>query len=420
MLLCALLLQGCAALMNSNRPAYHGRIAQPVWHNASMQVEQQPLIYDGMVYAVGRPFEGRNWPRVYAFDARTGQVKWETTFSAKAILLPVEQTLYVADQGSRVHSLNAKTGEEFAPPDAIDFATAAYGGEMLYSAGGSILSARTRAMLPVGEVTVDRRPKPVWRAYPEIEKQMVPVVGGANVYTFGLTPSDFLTKKRSLVGVYAYDRRNGELRWKWEKQDKTDAFLVYGVAADESSAYLWMIDKTQSLLGKGILLALDAATGNEKWRHTTSMFVYFPTTPLLLKSGEIVIADYPTGDVKVADEVGWVYRALNRETGTVAWESRTPWKYRNLAYADGMLLASDQKVHEVFNENNQHSPDSWVSAVDLRSGQERWRSETMELGILTTPAASDGLVVVGSKPFTWSDPKREGKPEVSGLWAWRM
>jgi hypothetical protein len=78
-------------------------------------------------------------------------------------------------------------------------------------------------------------------------------------------------------------------------------------------------------------------------------------------------------------------------------------------------------VHALLTENNNTSPDSWVSAVSLRSGAELWRSETVELANFTRPAAGDGMVVVGSEPFVWAaDPQNTGKPGVSGLWAWRV
>jgi len=45
------------------------------------------------------------------------------------------------------------------------------------------------------------------------------------------------------------------------------------------------------------------------------------------------------------------------------------------------------------------SPDSFLTVVDIRTGQELWRSETITLGTFTTPAVADGIVVVGSLPF---------------------
>ncbi len=83
-------------------------------------------------------------------------------------------------------------------------------------------------------------------------------------------------------------------------------------------------------------------------------------------------------------------------------------------------MRSERKVHQLLTENNDKflSPDSWVSMVDLRTGKEFWRSQIVELGVFTTPATGDGMVVVGSKPFYWSSGEIKGKPEVAGLWAW--
>lgn len=86
----------------------------------------------------------------------------------------------------------------------------------------------------------------------------------------------------------------------------------------------------------------------------------------------------------------------------------------------GLLSASDRKVHDVLDENNKTSPDSWMCALNLRTGKEIWRSQTIERGVFTSPAAGERMVVVGSKPFTRDDPAdKAGKNDVSGIWAWR-
>jgi hypothetical protein len=55
---------------------------------------------------------------------------------------------------------------------------------------------------------------------------------------------------------------------------------------------------------------------------------------------------------------------------------------------EGLLFASDKKVHQVLTENNNTSPDSWVGVVNVR--------------------------------FIWaSDPPVAGKDSVAGIYAWR-
>jgi outer membrane protein assembly factor BamB len=223
-----------------------------------------------------------------------------------------------------------------------------------------------------------------------------------------------------LSGVYAFDEGTGALRWKWEFEDKRDAFPCENLTADGSFAFAWMMDKRQSLFGRGTLIALDAGSGQEKWRHATSGYANLAGEPLLQDGNTVLIADYPAGKDSTAEEAGFVYRALDRASGGKIWESQTNWKYQDGVSIGGLLFVSDRKVHAVLNENNDTSPDSWISAVNLRSGKEIWRSETIELGIFTTPAAGGGIVLAGSKPFTRNDPAiKGGKNEVAGLWAWR-
>jgi hypothetical protein len=62
-----------------------------------------------------------------------------------------------------------------------------------------------------------------------------------------------------------------------------------------------------------------------------------------------------------------------------------------------------------------------LTVVDLRTAAKRWRSETFKLGVLTAPAATDGIVVVGSAAFSstrfWA---ASGSPEVNGLFAYPL
>lgn len=430
----ALFAIGCAALMNSNRPRYDGPVVGPAWHNAYVKIEQTPVIHEGVVYAVARPFSERDWPRVYAFDLKSGASLWAAGFPARAILLAAGSSLFVADDGGRIHSMNAKTGAEFAPPDSLSFAAAAASQGFIYTAGGYVVEAWPLASLPVRRQSTTQPTPPLWQSFippvggkpafgtllPPLKFPVPPVAAGGTVYVYAFSPEDYLAQRSSQQGLYAFDARTGTLRWKWEIVEKFGSHFVDGMTADAGAVYVWLVDKSKSVFGTGVLVAFDAATGKEKWRHTTSMYVSFGAAPLLLDPNAVVIADYPPGKDGTADEAGFIYRALDRATGARLWESKTAWKYRISVTLGGLMFVSDQKVHEVLTENNNDSPDSWISAVNLRSGKEMWRSQTVELGIFTAPAAGEGMVVVGSKPFTWADPPRAGKKDVAGLWAWTV
>jgi len=411
LLACSLALVGCAALLNSNRPRYHGPIVKAAWHNSSIHVDRKPVIHDGVVYVVGMPFGGREFRRVYAFDLKSGKPLWENDFPVDKILLTTGSLIFLQENGGRPRLLDAKSGKDLklSPLLAMRSATAADG--VVYSVAGSSLEARTLESLQSDN-------KYLWHAEVPVTPivSLPPVVAGGTVYVGSLSDFVLTPLKRAETGFYAFDAKSGALRWKWESRERKGAPFIEGFSADANVAYLWMNDKSANVFGFGVLISFDAATGKEKWNHTTSMYVPSCPGPLLLDSNTVLTCDYPPGKEGTRDEKGFLFQCLNRQNAAQVSEVQTPWKYSNGAVSNGMLFASDHQVHELLTENNNSSPDSWVSAVSLETGKELWRSETIELGVLTTPAAGDGMVVVGSEIFTFNSVT--GKREVAGLWAW--
>ncbi len=397
-------LTGCAMLMNSNRPSYSGPIVKAAWHNANIHTDRVPVIHKGTVYVLARPWEGRDYLRPYAFDLATGRQLWVSDISAGKIVLATDTILFVYTAG-RLYSLDSNTGEDLK--SQLYFRSAALSDGILYTLTGSLLEAR--AGLQAG--------KPLWQAEVPVTPigTLSPVVAGNTVYVGSF--SDFVLQplKRAESGFYAFDAKTGALRWKWESRDRKGAPFIEGFSADANRAYLWMNDRSTNVFGFGVLISFDAMTGKENWTYKTSMYVPSCPGPLLLDPSTVLACDYPQGKQGTNQESGFLFQRLNRQNSSKVSEMRTPWKYNNGTVADGMLFASDHKVHEVLTENNNNSPDSWVSAVDLDTGKEQWRSEIIELAVLTPPAAGEGMVVVGSEIFTFNSVS--GKREVAGLWA---
>jgi outer membrane protein assembly factor BamB len=397
----------CAALMNSDRPSYSGPIAKPLWHNATMKVEKQPFIYNGVVYAIGSPFEGPGQARLYALDLKDGKQLWTTDFDVKSVLLGIGQILYVQDEVSHTHTVNTHTGAEYAPPDTISFSKGIFIDGVAYLASGDRLYTHTGA-----------GPKPLWESSAPSAILSTPAVAGDKVYALATEKADFVPTQKGKIGIYAFDRRTGAQKWKWELANRTDQYVPQDLSADEHGAYFWMADKGKDIFGKGVLIALDASTGQERWRQTTSMFAMFTGAPLLFEPNVVVIPTYPGGNDPNANSSGFLYQAFDRATGVKVWESKSSWKYEGAVTYKNLLLASDHKVHQVLTENNNTSPDSWVSVVDLRTGKELVRTETVSLGVFTQPASGEGTFVVGSKPFIFNDIK--GSVSVAGVWAYAL
>lgn len=420
-----LLLGGCARLMNSNRPAYHGPIVKALWHNSSIRVDRPPVIHNGVVYAAGHPWTDHDFRRIFAFDLKTGHQLWMSDFAAEKVLLAADSILFVpALGGGQVHTLDAATGRDITLVYPVSFEDASIADGVLYTTTFGQVEARSLATY-LKDLKIQSRldhSKSLWQIHIPIDasRGIAPAIAGDSMYVASFQDFRKDPRHRDASAVYALDSKTGAVRWSWEPDAQKDVPIPYGITADSNGVYVWLHDISESLIGKGILLALDTATGREKWRQRTSTYVHSCPSPLLIAPDQVLSCDYPPGDQGTATETGFLYQRLNRETGRKAGESQTNWKYESYIAEDGKLFVADHQVHQVLNENNTNSPDSWVSAVSLETGKELWRSETMELGILTTPAAGEGIVVVGSDAFKWSDPSAQGKRDVAGLWAWTI
>ena len=211
------------------------------------------------------------------------------------------------------------------------------------------------------------------------------------------------------------DAKTGALLW---SDEKTSGPSISGVAAGAGTLFVWKEDRSKNIFGNNILTAFEAATGKQKWERTSATNPGAFAGPMVFSPGVVLSCDYPEGNAGLEDSSGFVYQAFNGATGEKLWSSQTNWKYREAIARGELLIVSAQKVHAVLNENNNVSPDSWVSVISLRTGKDLWRSQEVELGVFTLPAVGDGMVVVGSKPFKFNDVA--GKPEVAGLWAWPL
>ena len=183
------------------------------------------------------------------------------------------------------------------------------------------------------------------------------------------------------------------------------------LSADKDSVYIRIDGPTVDNMA-GSIIALDASTGKKKW---TSATVDFQTgAPLLFDASTLVVSDTIPGDHggTATRNNPYVLRGLDRSTGQMKWESRTVAKYARWTPSDGLLFVADRKAHAVIGTGNATSPDSFLTVVDIRSGKELWRSETVSLGTFTTPVVSDGIVVFGSLPFG------DQNPEAGGLFAY--
>ncbi len=153
----------------------------------------------------------------------------------------------------------------------------------------------------------------------------------------------------------------------------------------------------------GVLHAMDGPA-HEQWAAKAPVNV-----PFLLWSARPRCT--PTAGCRT--RTGWsraarddrVFHGLKSASGERRWESHASWKYDRWITEGGQLFVFDGKPHALLNDGGGTSPDSWLTAVDLRTGDELWRSEVAPLATFTLPAAGDGMVVTGSEPFDSGSPR---------------
>lgn len=162
-----------------------------------------------------------------------------------------------------------------------------------------------------------------------------PTVAGDTVFVAGreVTTTD---QVRDTVGtLYALDITDGSVRW------ETEAYAMGAVAAHDGTIYL---PATTPGPTRGVLRALDAATGDEQWRVTvdpvregaeTGVFA----TPAVDPDRGTV---YLTAASWVGDDERGSLHALDAADGTEEWRAETPGGGRVApVLADGRVFVGD-------------------------------------------------------------------------------
>jgi outer membrane protein assembly factor BamB len=414
-----LLLAACSALLNSGRPKYEGAIVRPLWHDGGFDVTETPIVRGGVVYAVGQSL-GSGPSHIYAFDARTGRRRWIGRTAATRIIAVGDRTLLIGGAAGSASALDTASGlpATWITPRPVDDATYTDGTWYVTGPAHSLSALRGNG-------------EQIWTRSLPVRAVTAPVVGGNLVYAFGVRHVDELTPE--LSGVYAFDRRSGALRWKRDVRErfgkyrfdaksqkmawteKPDKVTVGIVLADARAAYVWEQHRDETIfINRSVLIAIDARSGTTRWQRWNSGICL--DLPNLADPASVVVCESP----REAGAHGLVYRALARASGAIQWQGTTMWDYDRFVPYGADAIVSDRRVHDLLNENMQTSPDSWLTLVDRRTGSEVWRTEVVPLATFTLAAAGSGVVVVGSKPFTWADPHVAGDPSVAGLWAWPL
>jgi outer membrane protein assembly factor BamB len=181
--------------------------------------------------------------------------------------------------------------------------------------------------------------------------------------------------------VIAVDAATGQERWihRDAPQDPGGENIATGLAVDNGILYYVHAGKT----GGTSFRAVDARTGQERWRRARLSESNFMTAGPVVADGVVYIV---TSEVSAGDSAPAGLYALDARTGQDRWRHQlattTDRAYASqIVYIDGTLYLGDGAS---------------VLALDAASGQEQWRFKTDE-EVTAGPTASGGVLHFGGQ-----------------------
>jgi len=234
-------------------------------------------------------------------------------------------------------------------------------------------AART-GVYPSGGPT--ERPDLLWKFKTGDWEGTSPVVADGVVYVSGGYPTD--DQNDEYAYLYALDARSGEEKWRlpWS----TDWSHPSCPAVSEGVVYIAGrsedIDDTGS--NGEYLYALDAETGQERWKFRTP----FGVTP------SPAVSD---GLVYFGTDGGYLY-ALDAASGQLKWKFLPMGRGGDPAAVSSSPAVSDGVVYF-------GTDDGSLYALDAQTGQEKWTLADYALSPRGSPAVSEGVVYFVFGPY---------------------
>jgi eukaryotic-like serine/threonine-protein kinase len=184
---------------------------------------------------------------------------------------------------------------------------------------------------------------------------------------------DLLFMGQSFTGFYAFDRLDGNEKWKIEKNGYyaygigpavADGMVYFGGAKTIFEPIAGPFDNNKT---RGDVYAVDALTGGQKWKFT------FDGSPTL-----IAVAD---GVIYFGDDERHLL-ALNAKDGREIWRFKASDNIRTPAIMEGRAFFSDDGGN--------------LYAVDLKNGKAIWKAAKMNK-VATVLVAYNKLVCYGGR-----------------------
>ncbi|MCT9097130.1 PQQ-binding-like beta-propeller repeat protein [Haloarchaeobius sp. HME9146] len=216
--------------------------------------------------------------------------------------------------------------------------------------------------------------------------------------------------------VYAFDAESGERRWRYQ----TGTFVPCAPAAVDGVVYTAHSD--------GAVLALDAETGEEVWTHETNHNLW--SSALTVHEGTVYVGTAGTMPAVVSGDTdeskAGLLVALDADSGDRQWRFEASDWFTGPALGDGLVFAGNEegRFYAVDAETGQeqwrwdaetfaapptyHDGTVYVGlhgsgacvALDAESGEVRWRTDLGTPNVKCSPAVDGTHVYVAGKRTT--------------------
>ena len=210
----------------------------------------------------------------------------------------------------------------------------------LVADGGVLYVSETDSVMAVDGATG----RTIWNVHPDSQAVVVPALDATGLYT----------GQRGLAVAYAFERATGALRWKVNTVVGS-AYPAYvsGLAAAGDVVYV-AVEKSldpNGVASKGVLVALDRATGAELWRYETpGSKDFFLGAPIVVGT-KIIVNDFYAGPLI----------AIDIRTHGELWRADVVGTIRAAVIGSSVFAAG---------------ADTKARAIDLETGQVKWTAET--------------------------------------------
>lgn len=336
--------------------------------NAGGAVNAAVGLGDGMVVF------GANDGMVYAVDRQTGVERWRVAveepeprafqqFSPPAL---AERRVYVGSARRRLYCLDAATGEALWSAEMPDWVRS-----RPVLAGGRVVAAMLDGTVHAFDAQTG---EPAWSS----------ALDRFPVFADLVHADGRLLATDARLRLWCLDASTGVVRWQHHLLQHAE---VHGqaVQSDELACGGFHQSKPTAAAGKvfvgspcRFLFAVDAATGQERWRF--EMGGAISGAPAYASGDDAGGSGRPL--VLVGQQGGEDdFYGLDAETGLPVWTQTLGWVWSSANVADGRAFVPCVDGH--------------LACVDVRSGHVRWRYRTGR-GAYPEPPVADGRVFFGS------------------------